>query len=48
MKNVNASLIALSPYGIPSETLNNDVIEIRHAAEQAINRARAGDGPTLA
>ena len=34
-------------YGIPFETLNNDVIEIHHAAEQAINRARAGEGPTL-
>ena len=34
-------------YGIPSVTVNNDVIEIREAGEHATDRARSGEGPTL-
>jgi len=35
-------------YGIPGLSVNgNDVIAVREAAEEAIKKARAGDGPTL-
>lgn len=35
-------------YGVPSTTVDgNDVIEVYGATRQAVDRARAGDGPTL-
>jgi pyruvate dehydrogenase E1 component alpha subunit len=35
-------------YGIPALTIDgNDVVTVREAAEGAVSRARAGDGPTL-
>ena len=35
-------------YGIPSTVVDgNDVLAVRHAALEAVCRARAGDGPTL-
>jgi len=35
-------------YGMPGETLDgNDVLEVREAVARAVERARAGDGPTL-
>lgn len=37
-----------APYGIPGETVDgNDVLAVRDAAGQAVDRARRGDGPTL-
>lgn len=46
MKNTSVADHAGS-YGIAFETLSNDVLEIHHAAELAIKRARVGEGPTL-
>jgi pyruvate dehydrogenase E1 component alpha subunit len=35
-------------YGMPGEIVDgNDVLAVREAAQRAIARARAGDGPTL-
>ena len=35
-------------YGIPSEVVDgNDVLAVNEAAERAIARARAGEGPTI-
>ncbi|MEO8432437.1 MAG: thiamine pyrophosphate-dependent dehydrogenase E1 component subunit alpha [Acidobacteriota bacterium] len=35
-------------YGIPGETVDgNDVLAVHEAASRAVDRARAGDGPTL-
>jgi acetoin:2,6-dichlorophenolindophenol oxidoreductase subunit alpha len=37
-----------TPYGIAGEQVDgNDVLAVRAAAERAVTRARAGDGPTL-
>lgn len=37
-----------TPYGIPGVTVDgNDVLAVRAAAEQAVDRARAGEGPSL-
>lgn len=45
-KNVAADRAAV--YGIPSEVVDgNDVLAVNEAAERAIARARAGEGPTI-
>jgi pyruvate dehydrogenase E1 component alpha subunit len=47
---LNAPSIAAMavPYGIPTAQVDGmDVFAVRHAAEQAIGRARSGGGPTL-
>ena len=37
-----------SAYGIPGRTIDgNDVVEVYEAVREAVERARAGDGPTL-
>ena len=37
-----------SAYGIPGRTIDgNDVVEVYQAVREAVERARAGDGPTL-
>lgn len=47
LSNTTVSAYA-QPYGIPAETLDgNDVFAVREAAMRAVDRARAGDGPTL-
>jgi TPP-dependent pyruvate/acetoin dehydrogenase alpha subunit len=36
------------PHGIPAETVDgNDALQVREAADRAVQRARAGEGPTL-
>lgn len=34
-------------YGMPGVTVSNDLLEIYHAAGEAVQRARNGEGPTL-
>lgn len=45
----NESVAAFAaPYGVPGVTVDgNDVVAVRQAAQAAVDRARAGDGPTL-
>lgn len=47
LSNTTVSAYA-QPYGVPGETVDgNDVFAVRKAAQRAVDRARAGDGPTL-
>ena len=48
MTNVEKLSDRAAAYGIPGVTIDgNDVLKVYETAQKAINRARAGDGPTL-
>lgn len=48
MTNVENLSIRASAYGMPGVTIDgNDLIEVIYTAEEAIDRARSGKGPTL-
>ncbi|KOS61122.1 thiamine pyrophosphate-dependent dehydrogenase E1 component subunit alpha [Lysinibacillus agricola] len=48
MTNIESIAVRGSSYGIPSETINgNNILEVIKATQDAVERAKKGEGPTL-
>ncbi|MDM5231057.1 thiamine pyrophosphate-dependent dehydrogenase E1 component subunit alpha [Lysinibacillus pakistanensis] len=48
MTNIESIAVRGSSYGIPSETINgNNILEVIKATQDAVERAKQGNGPTL-